>query len=237
MEEAKVSTVLKLKQGCSHLPNNRPSNRFLFPWCCSHLTLSECTEKINVTVRVNQALLRTSKSSCVNARGTARHAASPLRGGVATLARVVPTLAGDTYPWLGGTYLGWGVPTLAGGYLPWLGVPTLAGGYLPWLGGTYLDRRYLPWLGVPTLAGGTHLWGVPALAGGTYFCWGVPTLARVVPTVDWGTNLDRGDTYWTWLGYPSCPGGDRQMRVKTVPPFHETQDIYYMVLGSLHTWD
>ena len=54
--------------------------------------------------------------------------------------------------WMGGTYTGWGVPTLARDYLPRLarrvptqslGVPALDGGYLPWLGG------YLPWPGVP----------------------------------------------------------------------------------------
>ena len=64
-----------------------------------------------------------------------------LGGGGTYLARVyLPWLVGGYLPWLGttylggGTYLGWGVPTLARGYLPWPGVPTLGGGYLPWPG-------------------------------------------------------------------------------------------------------
>ena len=79
----------------------------------------------------------------------------------------VPTL-------VGGTYLGWDVPSLARGYLSW------PGGYLPWPGDTYLDLVYLPW------PEGT-------LAGGTYLGQGVPTLARGVPTLAGG--------YLTWLGY------------------------------------
>ena len=74
-------------------------------------------------------------------RHTSRRVASP--GGSTYLGRG----GGGYLLWLGGTYLGWGVPTLARrvptlaggtypgqGYLPWPGVPTLAGEYLPWLG-------------------------------------------------------------------------------------------------------
>ena len=63
---------------------------------------------------------------------------------------VVPTLVGGYLPWWGGTYPGWGVPTL-------VGVPTL-GGYLPGWGGTYPAQK----VGVPTLAGGG---GVPTYLG------------------------------------------------------------------------
>ena len=112
-------------------------------------------------------------------------------------------LAEGYLPWLGGTYLGRGVPTLAGG--TYLGVPPV----LTWPEGTYLG-----WV-VPTLAGGrgTYLgWG--------YLPWGTPCpdLAGV-PTLEYShLDLARG-TYvgvtpiWTWLGYlpPSVN------RLKTLP--------------------
>ena len=62
--------------------------------------------------------------------------------GVPTLARGIPTLAG-------GTYLGWGIPTLV------RGVPTLARGIPTLAGGTYLGWGYLPW------PGGYLPWGTP----------------------------------------------------------------------------
>ena len=93
-------------------------------------------------------------------------------------------------PWLGGTYLGQGVPTLARGYLPWLGVPTLAGG-VPTLAG-----RDTPQLGVPTLAGGTYLGqGIPTLAGMGY----PPGVNRHTPvkTVPSPHPSDAGGKTWT----------------------------------------
>ena len=59
----------------------------------------------------------------------------------------LPWVVGAGYlPWMGGTYLGWGVPTLDG-------VPTLA------CGGTYLGHgcTYSGW-GMPTLDGGHLPW-------------------------------------------------------------------------------
>ena len=47
---------------------------------------------------------------------------------VPTLVGGVHTLAGRCLPWLGGTYLGWGVSILAMGW----GIPTPARKYLPW---------------------------------------------------------------------------------------------------------
>ena len=80
---------------------------------------------------------------------------------------------GEGYlPWMGGTYLGLGVPTFDGGggtYFGWGGVPTLNGRrrYLPWMGG---GGTYLGWGGGNTLDGGEGYlgWEVPTLDGGTY---------------------------------------------------------------------
>ena len=114
---------------------------------------------------------------------------------------------GGFLPWPGGTYLGWGIPTLARGtylswgYLPWVGgyLPWPVG-YLPWLGGTYLG-----W-GAPTLAR-----GVPTLAGRhlpwpgvTYLGWRVPTLAR---------------GYLHWLGWGTPPDVNRRLWKQYLPPF------------------
>ena len=115
----------------------------------------------------------------------------------------------------GGTYLGWGVPTLARGCLPWLGVLTLARAYLPWLGIWYLpwSEGYLLWLseGLSTLAGGTYLprpWHTYLGCGdGTYLGRGVPTSAG------WGgiylswEYLPWLGRYLPWLGVPTWVRG------------------------------
>ena len=56
----------------------------------------------------------------------------------------VPTLVGGYLPWMGGTNLGQGVPTLAGGTYLGQGVPILAGGYLPWPKGYLPCPRWYP---------------------------------------------------------------------------------------------
>ena len=118
-------------------------NGFSYIWPIEkHVNVRQWCSKLQLNKIV---LLRERK------RHTARRVASPWPGGgggtyvaweSTYLSRGVPTLDGGTYlgggwylpwpdrylPWLGGTYLGQGTPTLAGGYLPWPGgVPILAG--------------------------------------------------------------------------------------------------------------
>ena len=108
----------------------------------------------------------------------------------------------------GGTYLGWGVPTVAGDtYLGW-GIPTLATGVLPW------PRGYLHWPGVLPWPGGTYLRGyLYWLVGYLPSLGGVPTLGRGY--LPWSGVPTLGGVSTLPGGYLSWPGGCRKSTIST----------------------